>query len=177
MYEMNTSRGMFRGKTIESITRREFGREAEVRRSQDRNNPTYGMVVCWSELGGAYEVLAEIYSVFRTLGPRELAALPDSVARVWQALQDGLTDPTEADAAAVLSAPSGALTEAADHAGLTSDQLAEVRRRLPWPHPSLRGELATLDLGEYPATAAEPLTSPPDNDTDLSATTPPSAGL
>lgn len=61
---IDTSKGAFAGRTIDSIVRREFGRTAEVRVSADPNSQTYGMVVkADRHQVSAYHVLATIYSV------------------------------------------------------------------------------------------------------------------
>jgi hypothetical protein len=64
---INTSKGTFAGRSVDSIARREFGRGAEVRVSPDPNSPTYGMVVKVNRSGG-YDVLGTVYSVGPRLG-------------------------------------------------------------------------------------------------------------
>ena len=60
---IDTSKGAFTGRSVDSVVRREFGRNAEVRVSPDPNSPTYGMVVkADRHQAAAYHVIATIYS-------------------------------------------------------------------------------------------------------------------
>lgn len=80
---IDTSKGTFTGRTIDSIVRREFGRTAEVRVSADPNSPTYGMAVKAARHGG-YDVLATIYSA------QEGSAAVDYMIDVYDEDSDGL---------------------------------------------------------------------------------------
>lgn len=48
------------GRDLGTIVRREYGRRAGVRLSQDRNDPRVGVVVVWSESAGAWAVLGAV---------------------------------------------------------------------------------------------------------------------
>jgi len=59
--EMNT--GVYSGKNLDTIIRREFGRKAIPRPSVDPNNPHWGLVVEYVPAVSAYKVLARINRV------------------------------------------------------------------------------------------------------------------
>jgi len=62
---INTSKGLFTGRSVDSIVRREFGRGAEVHVNPDPTSPTYGTVVRINR-NGQWDVLGTVY----TVGPR-----------------------------------------------------------------------------------------------------------
>lgn len=74
MITITTTHGEFRGRTIDSIVRREYGRSAEARRSADRNAPEWGMVVRTDEHGT--HVLARIFTASDPLA-RDASVLAD----------------------------------------------------------------------------------------------------
>jgi len=61
----------YSGRNLGSIVRREFGRRAGVRLSADRNTPEIGVVVTWSEPGGAWITHGRVTSLDGELGDVE----------------------------------------------------------------------------------------------------------
>jgi hypothetical protein len=53
----------YRGKTVDSIVRREYGRKATVRWSADPNSPHAGQIVRPAIVGGGWIVLGTLLSV------------------------------------------------------------------------------------------------------------------
>lgn len=60
---ITTEHGEFSGRTVASIVRREYGRDAEFRPSADPNEPRAGIVTRWLPKADAHAVLATVYRV------------------------------------------------------------------------------------------------------------------
>lgn len=61
---INTSEGTFTGRSVATIIRRVWGRNAELRHSQDPNSPHVGLIVTRDrDQPSAYHVHATLYSV------------------------------------------------------------------------------------------------------------------
>lgn len=58
--QITTTHGTYTGRTAQSIVRREYGRDARIRWSADRNNPSAGMVVRTDQYGT--HVLATLHA-------------------------------------------------------------------------------------------------------------------
>ena len=67
------SPGDHKGKTVESIIRREFGGKAVFIISQDRNSPEAGMVG-YPANGGGFNILGTVLTIESTIGRSEVVA-------------------------------------------------------------------------------------------------------
>ena len=59
---ITTTHGIFSGRTVESIVRRVYGREATVRYSADPNAVSRGLIVRWDGRLNAAHVLAVLWA-------------------------------------------------------------------------------------------------------------------
>jgi hypothetical protein len=60
MTTIHTTKGEYTGRSVDTIIRRVWGRNAEVRRSADPNNPNEGLIVTPVKGESAYNVHATL---------------------------------------------------------------------------------------------------------------------
>ena len=88
MTTIHTTHGVYTGRSVETIIRREYGRKASVRWTADANNPAAGMIVEWVRADGdVYNVLATLHRVDDETAVPD-TTLTDAVADVRSARGD-----------------------------------------------------------------------------------------